>query len=92
MSSFGTLLKAEREKTGLTQAELSSRTGIPQKTLSNYEIDKSEPSWSAVRRISAALGVSCELFIGSDEQAEESAKPKSASTTRPKAKTKRKGG
>ena len=41
--SFPSRLKKARIDTGFTQREVSAETGIPQSTLANYEVGRTEP-------------------------------------------------
>jgi transcriptional regulator with XRE-family HTH domain len=80
MASFGKILKALREKAGLTQAELSERAGINRTSLARLETDVFTPAWPTVQSLAKALGVSCEAF-----QAEEPAnEPRKSSKSKKK--------
>jgi|GEM_PF-5268469 transcriptional regulator with XRE-family HTH domain len=50
-------MKAAREKAGVSQRELARLSGILPANVSRYEADLREPSWSAVQKIAAALGI-----------------------------------
>lgn len=52
---------------GLTQTELAGRTGIPQKTISNYETGARRGRAGMVRRIADALEVSAVSAAENDE-------------------------
>lgn len=57
-------LKQERERQGLTLAQLAERTGIDPAPLSRLETGKTlNPTWGTLQRIAAALGkeIVCEL-------------------------------
>jgi transcriptional regulator with XRE-family HTH domain len=49
------LLKIQRQRCGLTQRELATRSGIPQPVIAAYESGKREPKISAVERLAAHL-------------------------------------
>lgn len=72
------LLKQERERQGLTLAELSGRTGIDQAALSRLETGSNRnPTLDTLYRIAAALGkvIRCELRDGPTDSAQESREP-----------------
>jgi transcriptional regulator with XRE-family HTH domain len=52
----GQLIRQAREEVGLTQAELSRRTGLESSVLSAYEHGHRQPSVAALARIAAACG------------------------------------
>lgn len=49
------VLKQVREDLGLSQSELSRRTGVSQQTISRLENGKCDPSYSKVRTLVAFL-------------------------------------
>jgi transcriptional regulator with XRE-family HTH domain/tetratricopeptide (TPR) repeat protein len=57
--AFGTLLRRERDRVGMTQAELADRAGLGERTVSNLErgINRA-PYPSTVRLLADALGLS----------------------------------
>lgn len=59
---FPERLKEIREANHLTQEELAKKAGIKHGTLRNWEQGIGEPKWSAIEKLSVALGVSCEVF------------------------------
>ncbi len=60
------LLKAEREKRGVTLAELSQRTGIDKSNLSKLENDiNANPTLETLMRIARALGGTIEFSFRS---------------------------
>ena len=59
---FGIRLRTILYRRGITQAELSSKTGISQTIISNYINGKNTPSLYAVDRIAKALGCSVDEF------------------------------
>ena len=54
--TFGERLRAARRAAGLSQADLSARSGLPKPTLSRYENDHVLPSLQTLRRLAEALG------------------------------------
>lgn len=68
--SFGQRIKSLRQNQQKTQQQIAVKAGIPQTTLSNWELDKTEPVVSDARKLAAALEVSLvELIEGKDQQA-----------------------
>ena len=59
---FGLRLQQIMLRKGVTQLELSERTGIPQPMLSNYMIGKNSPSFYKVDMIAKALDCSIDAF------------------------------
>lgn len=68
--TFSQRLKKYRKKIG-SQKDLSAKSGIPQTTLSNWEIGRSEPTVTEIVKLAFALGVSFEELLTDreDEQA-----------------------
>lgn len=56
-ASFGELLRAARLAAGLSQSDLSGRSGLPKPTLSRYENGHVLPSLSTLRKLALALEV-----------------------------------
>ena len=54
---MNTELRAAREKSGKTQAQVAKETGISEAQYQNIEYDKSEPRVRTAIRIANALGV-----------------------------------
>ena len=59
---FGKKLRELRKHRGLTQSELGDLSGIPQSTISNWEIGVSEPRWREVVSLSILLEVPLDTF------------------------------
>lgn len=53
-----------REKLDLRQIDISSETGIDQKTLSNYETGKTNPDSYALIKLADFFGVSIDYILG----------------------------
>ncbi len=53
-----------REMRGLRQIDVSKATGIDQKTLSNYENEKTNPDSFALTRLADFFGVSIDYLLG----------------------------
>lgn len=60
MSDFASRLKEIRTAKGLTQAELAEKTGLSQAAIGLWEVGKRSPTFSSVKALAAALGVSVE--------------------------------
>lgn len=56
-------LKELRDEAGLSQKGLADRSGVPQATISAYELDRITPAWPAVVKLAHALGVSPAAFL-----------------------------
>ena len=63
---FHERLKLLRINSGITQKELSVRTGVSLTTVRNWETGLKQPSMSAVISLSEVLGVSADLLLGID--------------------------
>lgn len=53
---------------GLTQAQLSAKSGLPPATVSHFITGFRTPGTSSLRKLSAALGVSVEFLLGIVEE------------------------
>ncbi len=58
----GELVRKVREESGLSQAELARRAGMPRSVLSAYEHGHRQPAVAALARIAAAAGM--EIGVG----------------------------
>ena len=56
-------IKRRREELGLTQAELARRSGLTAPGISQYESGLRNPSFEALNKLSAMLGVSTDFLI-----------------------------
>ena len=63
---IGEFLKHARTRADLTQREVSKRTGINYKTISNWENDKTYPDINSIILLSEVLGVSIDNLIKGD--------------------------
>lgn len=57
-------LKALREDRDLRQIDVAQATGIDQRTLSNYETEKTNPDSYAIIKLANFYGVSCDYLLG----------------------------
>jgi transcriptional regulator with XRE-family HTH domain len=53
---------------GLTQAQLSAKSGLPPATISHFITGFRTPGTSSLRKLSRALGVSVEYLLGISEE------------------------
>jgi transcriptional regulator with XRE-family HTH domain len=65
---FGQRLKAFRLAAGLTEAELARRSGVPQTSLSTFELRDREPCWSTLVKLVRVLGVELMIVEGAAEE------------------------
>ncbi|MCQ4023319.1 MULTISPECIES: helix-turn-helix domain-containing protein [unclassified Ruminococcus] len=61
---FSERLKAIREEKGLTQQELSKRSGVSLRTIQNYESGAYRPRFGIVDKLAEALEVSSPELLG----------------------------
>lgn len=57
-TSLGVVFRRLREERGESQESLAYRAGITSGTLARLELGQSDPSWTTIRAIAEALGVS----------------------------------
>lgn len=60
---FGARLKAAREVAGISQAELSRRSGVHAVTISRLEAGGMDPSLSTVELLAEALGIPAAALV-----------------------------
>jgi transcriptional regulator with XRE-family HTH domain len=60
LSHPGNSIRERRIELGWTQAELSTRSGIPQADISRIENGRLDARWSTIQRISTALAITNE--------------------------------
>jgi len=80
--SFGTRLRALRERVGLTQKQLAERAGLHPQGVVKLERGEREPAWTTVLALADALGVNCLAFVEQSDPSP-SAAPKSPKRGRP---------
>ena len=62
--TFGDMLSFLMSEQGITAAELSRRSGVPQSTITEMLKGRTrEPSFSRANRLARALGVSLDRFV-----------------------------
>lgn len=62
--SFGESLKMARERTGLTQTEVSRLTNLSQSQLSRYESNETCPTADIIRSLALLYNVSADFLFG----------------------------
>lgn len=63
---YGFRITKERERLGLTQAELANKLNISQKSISKYERSDRRPSYETLIKMSSLFGVSVDYLLGND--------------------------
>ncbi len=61
---YGEYFKAQRELAGLSQSELSKRTGLSQQMISHWENNKGEPGIEKLVVLADFYGISLDELIG----------------------------
>lgn len=68
MESVGNRITLLRNKLNISQYDMADALGIAQKTISHWEIDKTEPSADVIKKIYLTFGVSANwLILGKGE-------------------------
>ena len=60
-------IKDLREDMNLRQIDVAQKTGIDQRTLSNYETGKTNPDSYAIIKLAEFYGVTCDYLFGVSE-------------------------
>lgn len=66
-TQFGTIIKKLREKQGLSQEELGDIVGVSDKTVSSWEINRTEPKMGIVQRLADYFKVTTDYLIKGEE-------------------------
>ena len=66
-TTFGTRFKQLREENGLTLEQVGKELGFIKQTISKYEKNESEPSYSDLVRIAKFFGVSIDYLLGKND-------------------------
>jgi transcriptional regulator with XRE-family HTH domain len=61
-------LRDLREVRGLTQQELSDRSGVPRPTLAHLESGQGNPTLSVLVRVAGALGIGIEAWVSASRR------------------------
>lgn len=80
--ALGKVIARLREDRGLSQAELASKVGISQPTLSRFERGAGKPDALTMKKLAAELGVSVDAVNGRIDEVLDRAKKLSANVTR----------
>jgi transcriptional regulator with XRE-family HTH domain len=62
----GDLIREIRRESGVTQAELARRSGLPRSVLSAYEHGRRQPAVAALARIAAATGLEVRVVAAAE--------------------------
>lgn len=74
---LGENLKKQREKAGLSQPELSDKSGVPVGTIRGIEQGRRpDPQWSTVQALAAALGITCHDLADQPESQKQAGRKK----------------
>ncbi|MDD3594825.1 helix-turn-helix domain-containing protein [Sulfuricurvum sp.] len=76
MDSIGKRVSLIRSKLNMSQYDLSESIGVSQKTISQWEVDKSDPSADALQKICSSLSISAnwlllgkgDMFLSGEEE------------------------
>lgn len=61
---FGTRLKELREIQGISQMELARKTGLSQSAIAKWELNKTEPSASAIITLAKFFNETTDYILG----------------------------
>ena len=64
---YSNRIRQLREDRDLRQIDVAEKTGIDQRTLSNYETGKTNPDSYAIIKLSQFYGVTCDYLLGVTE-------------------------
>lgn len=64
--TLGKNIKNCREKRGLSQPQLADRLGISFKTISSWEIDRTEPNIGMLIKMAAIFNITVDDLVGKD--------------------------
>lgn len=67
-TSFAVRLAEQRQRRGLTQAQLAAKTGLNSAAISHFETEERRPSFANLFRLVTALDVSADYLIGRSEK------------------------
>jgi transcriptional regulator with XRE-family HTH domain len=69
-AALGEAVQARRKELDLTQEELSLRSDLHQRWISNVETGKRNPSYASLRRLADGLGISASELLARAERIE----------------------
>ena len=64
MKDFGEKIRELRKDSNLSQFELSKLIDIPQSTIARYELDKTEPTVTNIKKYCVFFDVSSDYLLG----------------------------
>ncbi len=67
--NVGEQIRLFRHKRGMTQTQLSIKSGLPQTTISNLEAQGTDPTGKTLRKLAQALGVTTDELLNMKEAA-----------------------
>jgi transcriptional regulator with XRE-family HTH domain len=65
---FSERLRTERERKGLSQADLAGRSGLQPSAISHFETGNRDPSFDNLRKLADALSVTVDYLLGRTEE------------------------
>ncbi|MCT3395900.1 helix-turn-helix domain-containing protein [Lentilactobacillus hilgardii] len=65
--SVGEQIRFFRNKQGLTQTQLSDRSGVPQTTISNLESKGTDPTGTTLKKLAPILGATTDELLNIKE-------------------------
>jgi len=65
---FSERLRQERERKGLSQADLASKSGLQPSAISHFETNNRAPSFENLKKLADALSVTIDYLIGRAEE------------------------
>lgn len=75
----GSRITSERERLGLTQAELASKVNVSQKSISKYERSERRPTYETLMKMADLFGVSVDYLLGKSNDKNSTVKSNSVS-------------
>jgi transcriptional regulator with XRE-family HTH domain len=82
--TFAQKLRELRDQAGLSEMALARKSGVAFGALHYYVLGRRKPSFAAVVKLAAALGVTCEAFADCDDVRGEDAREQESVTPAPK--------
>lgn len=66
--NIGERIKSARKNAGLTQRELGEKLGVSEKTVSSWEINRTEPSMGTLEKIAKVLDINKSDLLDIEKQ------------------------
>jgi transcriptional regulator with XRE-family HTH domain len=73
---FGAMLQAYRKKAGMTQAQLAEQSGLPLRSIQNWEVGHRMPRAQALLALAKAVGATVEQLLTQAPEEERAELPK----------------